>query len=94
MKDEELIEGEERYDYTNPTTHMNEIGFNNVVFLTIHNCTFTQTSTYTYAQDEILDEILDENKIGKNGGILGAENRENMWGEFPDTFGETLFLRF
>ena len=26
--------------------------------------------------------------------ILGAENREKMWEEFPDTFGGTLFWSF
>ena len=30
----------------------------------------------------------------KNKEILGADNREKMWEQFPDTFGEHLFQVF
>ena len=33
-------------------------------------------------------------KFAKNGEILGANNRENMWEQFPDTFGENTFFEF
>ena len=33
-------------------------------------------------------------QIGKNREQIGAENREKMWEEVPDTFGEKLFFEF
>ena len=33
-----------------------------------------------------------KNKLEKNREKIGAENREKMWGEFPDTFGGKRFF--
>ena len=41
-----------------------------------------------------LDENLDENKVWKNKEILGVNNREKAWEQFPDTFRKKLFLYF
>ena len=37
---------------------------------------------------------MKKKELETNGEILGAENREKVWEEFPDTLGETLFLSF
>ena len=41
-----------------------------------------------------IGETIGEQKVVENREQIGAENRENMWEEFPDTFGEPLFSRF
>ena len=40
---------------------------------------------------EIQMEIYIQKKLETNNEKIGAENRENVWEQFPDTFRETFF---